>query len=538
MSLNLFFSCAFMVLSFGSYSVRAEQTASQASVVDLSEPQFLPAASAPELERRLSNIGSNRVPRAELDGLKAFYADRRSEPVWVTESGYTAAAELIRAEIGRANEWGLEASAFRIVQLNGREKLEPAERVEAEVELSLAILQYARFARGGRTEPLALSRNLDRTPLLLDPGKVIADAVASESPDAYLRSLHPRHPQFERLRRQFVDSKVEPSTDAKDRVTKQRPNSRDALSREKLLVNMEQWRWMPDDLGRFYVWVNIPEYKVRVIKDGREIHSERVIVGGKATPTPILSDEMEHIIFNPRWNVPDSIKVNELLPSLAIGDSSVLSRQNLRVALGGRDIDPRSVEWSRTDIKKYYFYQPPGSSNALGIVKFLFPNRHDVYLHDTPSKSLFNSQVRAFSHGCIRVRHPMKLAELLLAEDQGWDADRVAKTVHRGPQDNQINVSKIPVHLTYFTAAVDDDGRVHTFSDVYDHEHRIAYGIAGKHHLIRREPEAAPVVAVRQPAPSRFDLTQRGREKRENAPSGRAIGNQDWMKRVFQQTHH
>jgi L,D-transpeptidase YcbB len=279
--------------------------------------------------------------------------------------------------------------------------------------------------------------------------------------------------------------------------------------------------------------VNIPEYIVRVIKDGREIHSERVIVGATTTPTPILSDEMEHLIFHPRWNVPDSIKVNELLPNLEVGDYRVLFRQNLRVALDGRDIDARSVDWSRTDIRKYYFYQPPGSNNALGLVKFLFPNKHDVYLHDTPNKNLFNSQVRAISHGCIRVRHPMKLAELLLAEDQGWEGSRVAMTVQKGPQDNQINVSNIPVHLTYFTAWVDDDGRARTFPDVYDHEHRIAYALAGKSHRIRREPEPTPVVHVRRTAPS----TESRASKNEEAPRGRGFDTNDrpdWMNRVFQ----
>jgi L,D-transpeptidase YcbB len=528
MSLTQMFTCTLLAFLLGCYPVRAEQTASQTFLLDVA-----PAVSASDLQRRLSSIGSNSATKGELEALKAFYADRRNEPVWVTESGYKATAQLVRAELGRANDWGLDPSQFRIIKLDGREKLEPAEQVEAEVEFSLAILQYARFARGGRTQPLTLSRNLDRTPRLLDPGKVIADAVTSESPDAYLRSLHPRHAQFMRLRELLVTFKVEAGENApKDRGDKKRALS---PTREKLLANMEQWRWMPEDLGRVYVWVNIPEYTVRVIKDEREIHTERVIVGAKATPTPVLSDEMEHIIFHPRWNVPDSIKVNELLPSLTNGDISVLSRQNLRVALGGREIDPRSIEWGRTDIKKYYFYQPPGGGNALGTVKFLFPNKHDVYLHDTPSKSLFNSQARAFSHGCIRVRNPMKLAELLLAEDQGWDGERLARTVQRGPQDNQVNVSKIPVHLTYFTLWVDDDGRVRTFSDVYDHEHRIVYGLAGKHHLIRREPEPMPLVAVRQPAPLKFIPTERGPQKTDNAAA--SSGGKNWMKQVFQQAH-
>ena len=475
------------------------------------------------------------VSSAGLTALKMFYEGRRNGPVWVTSTGYTTAAQMVRAELERADEWGLQASALRIPPSpEGQPSISQLAR--AEIALSQSILKYAQFARGGRTEPLALSRNLDRKPSLLDPAKVMAEIAASDAPDAYLRSLHPQHPQFDRLRRLYVQAKVEPDADLTGRSKERRKwhaTSSILSSREKILANMEQWRWMPQDLGSLYVWVNIPEYIVRVFKDGREIHNERVIVGATTTPTPVLSDEMEHIIFNPRWNVPDSIKVNELLPSLEVGDYRVLSRQNLKVALGGRDIDARSVDWARKDIRKYYFYQPPGNSNALGAVKFLFPNKHDVYLHDTPSKKLFNSQARAFSHGCIRVRHPMKLAELLLAESQGWEASRVAMTVQKGPQDNQISVGKIAVHLTYFTLWVDDDERVRSFPDVYDHEHRVVYALAGKTHRIRREPEP-PVARGREP--SRVVSTERRPRQNGDATPARRFegGVPDWTKQVFQ----
>ena len=534
MSPNRLLASAMLALSLGYSGVGAEQDVPARYSSDSKTERDISS----ELAQNLSTISlGSRAGRFELDALKKFYEGRRYEALWVSEMGYTASAKLVRAEMERADEWGLKASAFRVPPLPEGEKVSLPEQASAEIALSQSILKYAQFARGGRTEPLALSRNLDRKPPLLDPGKVLAGIVASDAPDAYLRSLHPQHPQFDRLRRLYASAsaELEAGLDLRGRGGKKRANSSGGSIREKLLVNMEQWRWMPEDLGRLYVWVNIPEYIVRVIKDGREIHSERVIVGATTTPTPILSDEIEHLIFHPRWNVPDSIKVNELLPSLEVGDYRVLSRQNLRVALGGRDIEARSVDWNRTDIRKYYFYQPPGGNNALGLVKFLFPNKHDVYLHDTPSKKLFNSQVRAISHGCIRVRHPLKLAELLLAEDQGWDGSRVAMTVQKGPQDNQVNVSNIPVHLTYFTAWVDDDGRVRTFPDVYDHEHRIAYALAGKSHRIRREPEPTPV--VRRTTPSRMISTESRASKNEEAPRGRGLdasGKPDWMKQVFQ----
>jgi murein L,D-transpeptidase YcbB/YkuD len=205
--------------------------------------------------------------------------------------------------------------------------------------------------------------------------------------------------------------------------------------------------------------------------------------------------------------------------------------------LRGRDIHPGSIDWSRVDVRKYYFYQPPGGSNALGQVKFLFPNKHDVYLHDTPNKGLFGSQVRAFSHGCIRVRQPLKLAEALLREDQGWTSDRVTMTVRHGPQDNQINLQgSIPVHLTYFTVLVDDDGRVRTFPDVYKHEHRIAYGLAGKPHLIKREPESSPQKVQARRSPRSWIASPESAERPSRSTDvlgGSSGADLEWARRVF-----
>ena len=203
----------------------------------------------------------------------------------------------------------------------------------------------------------------------------------------------------------------------------------------------------------------------------------------------------------------------------------MLERQNLRVSYRGRDINPATVDWTKADMRKFHVYQPPGSGNALGIVKFRFPNKHDVYMHDTPSKSLFNASARAFSHGCMRVRDPLKLAELVLAEDRGWTASRVTAAVQRGPKDNQINLTtKVPVHMTYFTAWVDDDGKLKTFGDIYGHENRIALGVAGKAHLIQQEREKHCAHASRRSGP----------RPPKRPPPAPAEATRDWMRRVFQ----
>ena len=231
---------------------------------------------------------------------------------------------------------------------------------------------------------------------------------------------------------------------------------------------------------------------------------------------------MREVIFHPFWGVPDGIKKNELQPGLARGYNT-LAKNGLRIQSGGRDIDPTTVDWQTADLRRFHVYQPPGAANVLGVVKFRFPNKHDVYMHDTPSKSLFNEQVRAFSHGCMRVRDPLKLAEVVLAEDRGMTPDKVRALAAPGSlPNNQINLTrKIPVHITYFTAWVDDDGKVRTFNDIYGHETRIALGLEGKAHLIVQPKEPGPAAPIGRLAESQWGW---GNSKG---------GNKDWVKQIF-----
>jgi murein L,D-transpeptidase YcbB/YkuD len=249
-----------------------------------------------------------------------------------------------------------------------------------------------------------------------------------------------------------------------------------------ILLNMERWRWLPHDLGQFYVMVNIPEFVLRVSKEGKVIHTTRVVVGKPDKQTPIFSQDMQEIVFNPYWNVPNSIKTEEIRPFLTEGggffgggwNTAVFQRHNLRVNIGGREVDPASIDWNRIDIRALNIYQPPGPDNVLGVVKFLFPNKHDVYMHDTSQRFLFAKAVRAESHGCMRVENPDQLAALLLKEDQGWSSGRVNAMI-QGPGDQHVTLEhKIPVYVTYFTFRVNEDGSVSTFNDLYGHDARMA----------------------------------------------------------------
>lgn len=257
-------------------------------------------------------------------------------------------------------------------------------------------------------------------------------------------------------------------------------NSLNPPSARRLLANMEQWRWMPDDLGATHIAVNIPEFTLRMIANAQVVHTERVVTGLVTNQTPLFSDDLQTVVLQPDWILPDSIKINEALPSLLDG-SGMFYDNGLRIKRGNTPVAPTSVNWSSANLKSYTFYQPPGDANALGKVKFLFPNKHTVYMHDTPSKHLFAQSVRAYSHGCVRVRNPVRLAELVLGKDKGWSGEQVRDMLKNGPEDNKIALDrKVPVHFTYFTAMPDETGKIRSFPDVYGHEKRISLALEGR----------------------------------------------------------
>ncbi len=506
--------------------IRPDQTpALDASAVAASEPA--PPVLTLDIAAALARVpAGTSVDKRDRAALAAVYDTRNGSSIWMTPKGARPEAVQLAAEIAKADDWGLKSSDFALPTLEEARAdgadLPSDELADAEVRLSLAALTYARQARGGRVEPTALTDFLDRKPPVFDPQSVLQQIATAAEPDQYIRQLHPRHAEFERLRQRYLMV----------RDNAERPKGGGPTEAERLLANMEQWRWMPSDLGAFHIWVNIPEQLVRVVRGNEVIHTERVIIGKVNSQTPIFSDEMEQVIFNPLWGVPDSIKTNELLPSLRRG-GRVLAKQNLKIQLRGKDVDPTTIDWSRTDIRNFHVFQPPGNGNVLGVVKFWLPNKHAVYLHDTPSKSLFKSAARTFSHGCVRVQDPLRLAEVILAEDRGMSPERVRSLVRKGsPENNAIDLTRrVPVHLTYFTMRADTDGQVSGFKDVYGHEERIRLGLEGKMHLVKAVPRpATPAGPV-----GRLVEVSSGGSSGFSGFSGGSVSTTrpDWARRVF-----
>lgn len=456
---------------------------------------------------RLSTFDAGRSSGAQEDlaAAQAFYGAQH-QPVWTGKDGFTERGRRALDTISKADDWGLKASAFDLPVLAAA-PFTTEILAEAEAKLSLAVLKYARHARGGRFDPASISRKFDQKPVLFEPQSVLRGVSVAPAADTYLQGLHPKHPQFERLRQALLAT----------RASSEAASPKQAAIIRQIVVNMERWRWMPPDLGPFYVWDSIPAQMTSVIENGKELMSEKIVVGKPSSPTPIFSADMLFIIFHPSWGVPPGMKSAELAPQLRDSGggwfstkplaSSVLRAHGLQVTRAGVPIDPDSIDWSGVDINNYEFTQGPGPTNVLGAVKFRFPNSHDVYMHDTPERNLFGGSVRAFSHGCMRVQNPIHLAEVLLAHDKGWSVEAVREQSRRG---SEVTLSKpIPVHVTYFTLTVEDGGNLVAKPDIYGLDARLASAIEG------REVEVASEPAVRDREPSGVRISQGGHAKQK-----------------------
>ncbi len=247
--------------------------------------------------------------------------------------------------------------------------------------------------------------------------------------------------------------------------------------------NMERWRWLPPNLGDRYILVNIPSFGLELFDSGKRVMTMKVIVGKPYLSTPVFNARMTYMVLNPRWLVPRSIAIKEILPALR-RDPGYLDRENLRVFEGSgpgrREVDPETIDWHEVSPRHfpYQFRQDPGPKNPLGRLKFIFPNPFDVYLHDTPSRGLFARAVRGFSHGCIRIEKAIDLADYLLKDNENWNRERLLAATDFSRERTVTLPHPISVEIVYFTAWVDEDGTVNFRDDIYGRDKELAETLA------------------------------------------------------------
>lgn len=409
--------------------------------------------------------------------LAAAYADRDLAPFWIENGDWRASARAALARLALAADDGLDLRAYATPDA---EKAAPT--AADELALSEAIAAYALQARGARIDPERISRLVGAKTTLPDPALAVAEiAGAGATAGDALQTYNPTHYGYQQLREKLIELRTQrasaPASDglyaaATGNVTQSDvlpPASKSKRRRAaglakastsrveaEIIANMERWRWLPRDLGEERVEVNIPDFELAVVRNGEVTHRTRIIVGKEATPTPIFSNALQYIIVNPFWNVPPSILNKEMLPK-ANGDVAAIAASGFNVSYRGGKLVVR---------------QPPGERNALGRIKFMFPNDFSVYLHDTPSRNLFAASHRAFSHGCMRVDAPFAFAQAVLGPGSGWSESRVRRLI--GGSERYINLAKpLPIHIEYFTAYVDEGGRIVLRPDLYGYSARV-----------------------------------------------------------------
>jgi murein L,D-transpeptidase YcbB/YkuD len=495
--------------------------------VEAPAPTAAPAMLLPQLNAALKALLEARVEvdakapggaarRHESEAVAAFYTARDFAPLWSRDGQANVEVASVLARLGRAAEDGLD---LRGMSLAFSAVGAADEVAAADIALSEAVVAYGRQASGARVDPHMIAPSIGARPEVADPSVILANVAnaGSEAGDT-LKAFNPPQKPYEALRGKLAemrrdrplaarasiptgptlkigmrdprvplirarlsldeqkgagvedlvyDAKVATAVadfqkanglPASGRLTAQTiavlsGGQRSQLEAE-ILANMERWRWMPRDMGENRIEVNIPDYEVVVVENGQVVERHRVVVGKEDTPTAIFSNRMQFLIVNPYWNVPQSIIKKEMMPKLA-ADPNYLHRLGYQTIWRGGKLTVR---------------QPPGERNALGRIKFMFPNDYAVYLHDTPSKALFSEEKRAFSHGCVRVDDPFRFAQTVLGK--GWSEDRVKGLI--GGKERYIYLPKpLPVHLEYFTAYVDEAGRLQMRNDIYGYSRRV-----------------------------------------------------------------
>lgn len=543
----------------------------KASAVAAPAPETLPPRNA-ALKAALDKRGAETIRgagagerRKERAAIAFFYAARGFAPVWSADGKPLPAVASLLDRLGRAGEDALSLPAPVPTRLETGGSDDAV--VASDIALTEAVVAYARQATGSRVDPKTISPLIGSLPTLADPAEMI-DAVSAAGTEAgdKLAALNPSEPRYAALRSKLAElhgkqaavapvalppgptlrtgmrdkrvptlrkrlgvpagfgddaddtlldadlsdalaeyqrGKGLPASGALDKRTlatlngagNGAPAPSSARQEGTIIANMEMWRWMPRDLGGDRIEVNIPDYAVRVFHDGRAIDEHRVVVGKTDTPTPLFSNAMKYLIVNPYWNVPQSIIKKEMLPK---GGGSLGYLQ-------GRGYD---VGWHNgmATVK-----QLPGPKNALGQIKFLFPNDYSVYLHDTPSKSLFAASRRAFSHGCVRVDKPFAFAETVLNEavPEGtrsrWNQDKLEDMI--GDKERYVNLAKpLPIHIEYFTASIEDGDRIKLREDIYGYAHAVATALG-------HDSEPAPAVKPKEPKEKPAAVAERPRRR-------------------------
>lgn len=405
-------------------------------------------------------VANDALGKKLWSAAQAFYRDRQYRPAWI--DGTEPAPQMVDLlqQLKLSEQHGLDPERYgvtgftRIVDESQTRfrgtRIDPARVPELDARLTYAYLRYAADLLGWSSSPREVRPDWIAKRPDQDLAASLAEAVSTTDVRKTLEVLAPSHTQYQGLKVALAAEREHPTG-----------------HEGQLRMNMERWRWAARDLGDRYILINVPAYQMQVIEGDKPVLAMRVIVGEPESPTPIFSDLMTYVVFSPYWNIPESILRDETLPKVA-KDPDYLKRNGIEVVrprARNKPVDIKSIDWSdEKETKGLVFRQVPGPENALGRVKFIFPNHFSVYLHDTPADALFASQNRALSHGCIRVEDPVALAKYVLRDRTEWTEERIQTAMNATDEQTVKLKSPLPVHIGYWTAWVEPDGKTVTYT--------------------------------------------------------------------------
>ena len=390
---------------------------------------------------------------------RAFYEQRQFLPAWIDGDRPTPQMKELVSQLKYSEAHGLNPESYGVQEFEqARERsqtkfegtrFDPKIVPELDAKMTYAYLRYAADLLGWGAHAKEIYATWLVEPKKEDLAARLNAAVTDNRVRDTLEELAPTHSQYKGLQAALARERQNPTG-----------------HEERLKMNLERWRWAPRDLGERYVLINIPAYQLQVMEGDQPRLAMRVVVGKPDTPTPLFSDEMTYVVFSPSWNVPESIIRKELQPKL-VNNPDYLRRMGIEVVgTSGEEVDPQQVDWEDASATAgLRFRQPPGEANALGGVKFVFPNHFSIFLHDTPSVKFFSKPQRAFSHGCIRVEDPVGLARYVLGDQRDWTEPRIVNAMHKDEEQAVTLTHKLPVHIGYWTAWVGPDGKSVTYTD-------------------------------------------------------------------------
>ncbi len=427
----------------------------------------------PKSERLFNELLTASIETYAIDllqGLQPSAFRNRHDPKHRVSDRLTVSAQLQAAVLK-----GLHRSIVRNRISKFIASIEPAHK-DYDV-LQDALGHYRTLAANGgwpevpRSQDGAMLLPGDHSPRVRDLRARLAitdrsvDLAGADDPELYDDALVEAVIAFQSTHSLKPDGKVGKNTRAALNVS--------AAERVRQLeLNLDRWRLMPKVMPANHIWVNVPQYEMKLQLDRQKVLDMRVVVGNRNWPTPMMHEELEHVVFSPYWYPPRSIAVREILPKLK-DNPDYLNEKRFDVLENNTPIDATAIDWDSITASNlpYRFRQRPGKGNSLGDVKFMFPNNYAVYMHDTNAKGLFNKSMRAFSHGCVRLEDPASLATALLEWDRGWKRQKVSSAMASG-QQKYVKLDKtVPVYLVYFTATV-EEGRLSFHDDIYGHDTR------------------------------------------------------------------